>query len=130
MSILTGISEVEVIFDVTRDVVGLFVLYPVCICLLVISDENSKQDDHSYLPDEAHGGQADPHISVLLRTQTCTTVFHFEAFFSPAASLCSGLRSGESCLGLVRLQQHLPKPLRPSGGVCHRGRAPLTCQIM
>lgn len=64
-TVLTGISEVEVIFNITSDVVVLFVLYPMCVCLLIIPDENSKQHNHSYLPDKADGRKTNTHIGVL-----------------------------------------------------------------
>lgn len=61
---LTWISEVEVILNVTRYVFFFPVLYPVRIWLLVIADEDSKQDDHCYLPHEAHSWKADADVSV------------------------------------------------------------------
>lgn len=64
--ILTGISEVEVIFDVTGEVFMSFVLHPMGIRLLIIPNENSKQNNHSDLPDEADGRQTDADIGVLL----------------------------------------------------------------
>lgn len=63
--LLTGISEVEVILNVTSDVVILFMLYPMCVWLLIIPDENSKQHNHSNLPDKADSRQTDPNIGVL-----------------------------------------------------------------
>lgn len=63
--VLTGISEVEVILNVAGDVVLLFVLYPMCVRLLIIPDENSKQHNHSNLPDKADSWQTDPNVRVL-----------------------------------------------------------------
>lgn len=63
---LTGVSEVEIVLDVAADVVSPFVLNPVCVRLFVIADENSKQDDHGNLPDEADRREADPHVGAAL----------------------------------------------------------------
>ena len=40
-------------------------LLPVSICLLVVSDEDPKQDDHGYLPHKADRRQGDPHVGAL-----------------------------------------------------------------
>ncbi len=61
---LTWVSVVEVILNVTRDVVLMLVLRPVCIRLLVITHKHSKQDDHGDLPHEADQRQGDPDIRV------------------------------------------------------------------
>lgn len=80
---LTGISEVEVIFNVARNVVFPSELWPVCVRLLIIPDENSKQDDHSNLPDEADCRQTNTHIGVLWPAEkilyTLTAVPHVDA---------------------------------------------------
>ena len=62
---LTWISEIEVIFNVTGDVVVLFVLCPVGVGLLIIADENSKKHNHSNLPDKADCRQTETHIGIL-----------------------------------------------------------------
>lgn len=54
-------------------------LDPVCVRLLVVSDENSKQDDHGDLPHEADGGQTHAYVGVLLRAQETAEVPHGEA---------------------------------------------------
>lgn len=59
---LTRISEVEIVLDVTGDVVLPSELNPVCVRLFVIADENSKQDDHRNLPDEADCREADANV--------------------------------------------------------------------
>lgn len=64
--VLTGISEVEIIVNVAGDVVFLFVLSPMCICLWIIPNKNSKQHNHSNLPDKADSRQANTQIGVLL----------------------------------------------------------------
>lgn len=46
MKSLTWIPVVEIILNVTRYVVSFSVLYPMWICLYIISNKNSKQDDH------------------------------------------------------------------------------------
>lgn len=61
---LTWISEVEVILNVTRYVFFFPVLYPVRIRLFVVADEDSKQDNHCCLPNEAHSWKADADIGV------------------------------------------------------------------
>lgn len=48
-----------------RNVLLVHVLHPVRVRFFVVTHEESKQDDHSDLPDEAHRGQADPHVGVL-----------------------------------------------------------------
>lgn len=63
---LTRISEVEIVLDVAGDVVSPFVLDPVCVRLLVIPDENSKQNNHRNLPDEADCREADPDVGTPL----------------------------------------------------------------
>lgn len=66
---LTGVSEVEVILNVAGYVVSPFVFDPVCVWLFIIPDENSKQDDHRNLPDEADRREADPNVGVPLPTE-------------------------------------------------------------
>ena len=44
---------------------GLFVLMPVRVGLFVVSDEDTEQDDHGDLPDEADRGETDPHVGGL-----------------------------------------------------------------
>lgn len=61
---LTWISEIEVVLNVTGDVVFFPVLYPVSIRLFIIADEDPKQDDHCYLPHEAHSWKADADVGV------------------------------------------------------------------
>lgn len=65
LSVLTGISEVEVVLDVAGDVVGPSVLWPAAAGLLVVADENPEQNDHGNLPHEADSRQADPNVGVL-----------------------------------------------------------------
>lgn len=55
-------------------------LYPMCVWLLIIPDENSKQHNHSNLPDKADSRQTDPNIGVLSAAEqiahAVTTVPH------------------------------------------------------
>lgn len=62
--ILTWVSEVEVVLDVTRDVFLVFVLGPVCIWFFIVTHKQSEQDDHGDLPHEADPRQADPDVRV------------------------------------------------------------------
>lgn len=91
--ILTGISEVEVILNITSDVVFPFILYPMCIWLFIIPDENSKQHNHSNLPDKADCRETDPNIGVLLAAEkiahAVTTVPHGADSFCWCWSLLS-----------------------------------------
>lgn len=43
----------------------LHIRWPVSVRLLIIANEDSKQDDHGNLPHEADSGQTDPDVSVL-----------------------------------------------------------------
>lgn len=61
---LTWVSEVEVILNVAGYVFLFSVLYPVCVRLFVVADEDPKQDDHGYLPHEAHSWEADADVGV------------------------------------------------------------------
>lgn len=61
---LTWISEIEVVLNVTGYVFFFSVLDPVRIRLFVIADEDPKQDDHCYLPDEAHSWKTDANVGV------------------------------------------------------------------
>lgn len=129
-TVLTGISEVEVIFNITSDVVVLFVLYPMCVCLLIIPDENSKQHNHSYLPDKADGRKTNTHIGVLGPAKeiphNVTKVPHVDDSADDAqlGSLSLSLLSPALC---CHCQQHLTRYLWRSGEVCptwkltHRG---------
>lgn len=87
---LTWISEVELVLEV-REVLFLFQLYPVSICLLVVADEDPKQHNHSNLPDEADGRQADADVGVLLRPKevgcALTAVPHLGLLFFSATML-------------------------------------------
>lgn len=67
--LLTWVSEIEVIFYITRYVVFNPEFLPVCIRLFIVPDENAKQDDHGHLPDEADRRQTNPHIGVLVGTK-------------------------------------------------------------
>lgn len=66
MDVLTGISVVEVIFDVAGDVLSLLVHCPMCICFGVVPNENSKEHNHSKLEEEADDRQAGAHIGALI----------------------------------------------------------------
>lgn len=63
---LTWISVIEVVLNVTGYVIFFSVLYPVRIRLFVIADEDPKQDDHCYLPHEAHSWKTDADVGVFL----------------------------------------------------------------
>lgn len=69
-NLLTGVSEVEVILYVAGDVFMGLGLYPVCVRLLVVADEDSEEDDHGDLPDEADYRQCKTDVGVLWPTET------------------------------------------------------------
>lgn len=81
--VLTGISVVEVIFDIAGDVLMQFGLCPMCVWLIIIPDENSKQHNHGNLPDEADSRQTNTNIGVLLPAEkiahALTTIPHGDA---------------------------------------------------
>lgn len=63
---LTGISVVEVVLNVTADVVVFLHLGPVTVRLLVVANENPKKYNHGDLPHKADGRQTDTHVGVLV----------------------------------------------------------------
>lgn len=131
-TVLTGISEVEVVFNIAGEVVTPPELWPMCVWLLIVSDENSKQDNHSNLPDKADSWQTNTHIGVLLPaekiTKTLTTVPHDDE--SLLMMLGSLLSQDVFCCDL---QQHPSGYIWAFQGVCpispltHRGWMHLTC---
>lgn len=60
----TWISEVEVVLDVTCYIFMFFVLSPVGIRLLIVTDKNSKQDDHGGLPHDTNCWKAQADVGV------------------------------------------------------------------
>lgn len=76
-SILTWISVVEIILNITCNVMFLLVLDPVSISFFIITHKDPKKDDHSNLPHKANNRKADPDISVLRRVpEPVATVSH------------------------------------------------------
>lgn len=69
-NLLTGVSEVEVILYVAGDVFMGLGLYPVCVRLLVVADEDSEEDDHGNLPEETDNRQCKTDVGVLWPTET------------------------------------------------------------
>lgn len=61
---LTWISVVEVILNITRYVLSVFVLYPVWVRFFIVTDKNTKEDDHCYLPHKANRWKTNTNISV------------------------------------------------------------------
>lgn len=78
---LTWISEVEVILNVTWYIFFFPVLYPVWIRLFVVTDEDSKQDDHRRLPHEANCWETDANICVLWTVAQIPEALHTAHFF-------------------------------------------------
>lgn len=80
MATLTWISEVKVILNVTWYVFFFPVLYPVCVRLLVVTDEDSKQDDHRRLPHEANCRETNANICVLWTVTQIPEALHAAHF--------------------------------------------------
>lgn len=64
MKPLTWVSEVEVILNVTRYILGFPVFYPAWTRLLIVTNKNPKQDDHSYLPHKANSWKTQADVSI------------------------------------------------------------------
>lgn len=63
--ILTGVSEVEIILYVTGQVHVSLLLLPVCISFGAEAHEDSEEDDHGHLPEEADERQPPAQVRVL-----------------------------------------------------------------
>lgn len=113
---LTRISVVEIILNIAGDVVTLFVLNPVCVRLFVVADENSKQNNHRNLPDEADCRQADPNVGGSLAAEKIP-----HGARSVLWARCSA-RSSLWCGTLTRIRKY--RRSGGGGGVC--SDSPLT----
>lgn len=94
---LTWISEIEVVLNVTGYVIFFPVLYPVRIRLFVIADEDPEQDDHCYLPHEAHSWKTDTDVGVFWTVAQVPEALHTAhgffcccSFFFLFKDACSG----------------------------------------
>ena len=105
---------------------------PMCIRLLIIADENSKQDNHSNLPHKADSWQTNTHIGVLLPAEkishALTTVPHGDdSLLMILRSLLSQLCSAVTCSSI---SAGIYGPLEGCAPLLHshtRGWTHLTC---
>jgi len=62
--LLTWISIVKIILYIRGNIISSSVVDPIGVRLLIITNEHSKQDDHSNLPDKADCWKTDSNIGV------------------------------------------------------------------